>query len=495
MSDGTLPPIPVPLGWSAKAKRTREQPISFLIAEAFRNPKLVNFAAGLVDPWSLPVDECRDIAGRILGDVDRGRRALQYDTTVGLADLRRRCLQHLAELEGVPANKLGYSADDLVVTNGSQQALYVIADVLVDPGDIVIAANPSYFVYAGALQSLGADVRCVPMDEGGMDVDAVGRLLAAIDEQGLIDKVKFVYCTSYFDNPTGLTLAADRRPKLLELVRRYSRNHRILILEDAAYRELRYDGPVLPSIKSYDADNQHVAIAHTFSKPFAPGLKLGYTAMPKDLVHAVAQQKGNHDFGSSSLAMAIAAEAMADGSYAKQVERLKATYRAKRDAVVTALDAAFGPEGSSGVVGWSGGGVKAEGNGHAATPPPHYPTTPPRISYTRPNGGLYVWMTLPPGLDASRTGPLFPAAIEAGVLYVPGDYCFQPDEVGHTPTNHMRLCFGQVHPDQIPLGVERLAGVLKRAIVAAGNAPTDVKATLANPQSAIRNPQSVGGPA
>jgi 2-aminoadipate transaminase len=476
MSDGTPSPIPVPLGWSAKAKRTREQPISFLIAEAFRNPKLVNFAAGLVDPWSLPVDECRAIAGRILGDVDRGRRALQYDTTVGLADLRRRCLAHLADLEGVPAERLGYAADDLVVTNGSQQALYVIADVLVDPGDIVIAANPSYFVYAGALQSLGADVRCVPMDEGGMDVDAVGRLLASLDAQGLIDKVKFVYCTSYFDNPTGLTLAADRRPKLVELVRRYSRGHRILILEDAAYRELRYDGPAIPSIKSYDPDNQHVAIAHTFSKPFAPGLKLGYTAMPKDLVYAVAQQKGNHDFGSSSLAMAIAAEALADGAYGRQVERLRATYRAKRDAVLAALDEAFGGQGENGGV---GSGTNGDRTSAASS-------TPPRISYTRPDGGLYVWLTLPPGVDASRTGPLFPAAIEAGVLYVPGDYCFQPDDRGHVPTNHLRLCFGQVHPDQIPVGVERLAGVLTRAVAAAG--------TSATPTAAAAGPGTHAGP-
>ncbi|HEX8912013.1 MAG TPA: PLP-dependent aminotransferase family protein [Humisphaera sp.] len=442
MTDGALP-IPVPLGWSGKAKRTKEQPISFLIAEAFRNPRLINLAAGLVDPYSLPVAETRRIADAILSDTDRGRRALQYDTTAGLADLRRLCHRHLASLEGVAPESLPYSPDDMIVTTGSQQALYLIGDLLADPGDIVIAANPSYFVYTGTLQSLGAHVMAVPMDDGGMDVGAVAALLERLDREGRIDRVKFVYCTSYFDNPTGLSLAPDRRPKLLELVKRYSRRHRILILEDAAYRELRYDGPAVRSIKSYDERNEFVATSYTFSKPFSPGLKLGYTAMPKDLAHAMLQQKGNHDFGSSSLAMHIAATAMADGTYAAQVEKLRATYRAKRDRTLAALDRAFGAETRGGAAG-------------------------PRVTYTRPDGGLYVWVTLPDGLDASRTGPLFAAALEAGVLYVPGDYCFQPDERGHVPTNHLRLCFGQLHPDQIEPGIERLAAAIARV---AGPAP------------------------
>jgi 2-aminoadipate transaminase len=437
----------LPLAWSSKAQRTTEQPISFLIAEAMRNPGLINFAAGLVDPWSLPVEECGEITRAIFSDVNRGRRALQYDTTIGLADLRRLCLNHLAELEQRPVSRLGYSADDIIVTNGSQQALYIIADVLVDPGDIVIAANPSYFVYAGALRSLGANVMTVPMDQDGMDVDAVEKLLERLEHQGQLGRAKFIYCTSYFDNPTGLSLSAARRPRLLDIAKKFSRRHRILILEDAAYRELRFDGPVHPSIKSYDTDNLFVAASHTFSKPFSPGLKLGYTAMPKDLLHAVMQQKGNHDFGSSSLSMHIAAEAMTSGAYAKHVEVLKATYRAKRDHVIAALTHHFGT---------SGDGM---GSPSSDARDPSHP-----IHWTHPNGGLYVWLTLPPELDTSREGPLFPAAIEAGVLYVPGEYCFQPDEHGHVPRNHLRLCFGQVHPDQVEPGVERLARVVEQAL-------------------------------
>lgn len=437
----------LPLAWSAKALRTKEQPISFLISEVIRNPKLINFAAGLVDPYTLPVEECLRITQKIFSDTDHGRRALQYDTTNGLADLRKLCLKHLAELEGRPADQLGYSADDIIVTNGSQQSLYMIGDVLIDPGDIVIAANPSYFVYTGTLQSLGAKVLAVPMDQDGMDVDAVAALMEKLDGSGQIDRLKVVYCTSFYQNPTGLTLSAERRPRLLELVKKYSRKHRILILEDAAYRELRYDGPAQRSLKSYDPENRYVAISHTFSKPFAPGIKLGYTVMPKDLAHAVSQQKGNHDFGSPSLSMHIAAEALADGSYAKHVEVLREAYRLKRDRVLTALMRHFGPAG--------------DGTG---SPSDDAPDRQHPIHWTHPNGGLYVWLTLPPAIDTSRTGPLFAAAVEAGVLYVPGEYAFQPDEQGHIPQNHLRLCFGQVHPDQIEPGIERLAVVVKRLL-------------------------------
>jgi 2-aminoadipate transaminase len=418
---------------SAKALRTQEQPISFLIGEAVRNPHLINLAAGLVDPLTLPVTECDAIARRIFSDTTRGRCALQYDTTLGMSELRQELSKHLQEMEGIPAGAMGIDARSLVVTTGSQQALYLVGDALVDPGDIVIAANPSYFVFTGTLSSLGAKVLTVPMDDGGMDVDAVERLLARLQQDGRLSRVKLVYCTSYYQNPTGLTLSAERRPRLAEIVRRFSAaaGHRILILEDAAYRELRYDGPAHRSIKSYDPENRYTIISHTFSKPFAPGLKLGYTAMPDDLLHAVVQQKGNHDFGSANLTQHIALEALRDGSYRRHVVELQHAYRAKRDAMLAALQS-------------------------------HMPAG---VHWTTPHGGLYFWLTLPDGIDTSRGSPFFRECVERGVLYVPGDYCFQPDEqTGRLPRHCLRLSFGQVAPDQIIPGVERLADAVRRHV-------------------------------
>jgi 2-aminoadipate transaminase len=391
-----------------------------------------------VDPLTLPVEECAAITKALFADPTRGRAALQYDTTIGLGALRAAALNHIATLEGKSAAEMGLTADHLVVTTGSQQSLYLLGDVLLDPGDIVIAAQPSYFVYTGALASLGATVLTVPMDDQGMDVEAVAALLGQLENDGRLDRVKLVYCTSYFQNPTGLTLSLARRPRLLEIVKSFSRLHRIIILEDAAYRELRYDGDALPSIKSFEPENQLTVLSQTFSKPFAPGLKLGYSAMPADLLEAVLHQKGNHDFGSSSLAQHMALESLVNGSYFSHVARLRRSYRVKRDAMLAALDRLM-------------------------------PREAP-ITWTHPHGGLYVWVTLPRWIDTSRSGPMFGACLDAGVLYVPGDYCSQAEADGSTPRHQLRLSFGQVAEEQIAPGIERLAGVL-RTLLASHPAP------------------------
>jgi 2-aminoadipate transaminase len=278
----------------------------------------------------------------------------------------------------------------------------------------------------------------VPMTSDGIDVSAIEQLLGRLERENRLDRVKLIYTTSYFQNPTGLTLSAEARPRLLEIARRFSRIRaegealpgRIMILEDAAYRELRYDGPDLPSIKSLERENRHTILTHTFSKPFAPGLRAGYTTMPADLLEAVLHQKANHDFGSASLTQHIAAEALASGLYDQHVRRLCESYRRKRDAMLDALER-FIPASAG-------------------------------ASWTRPSGGLYVWLTLGNDADTSRSSPLFQACVEKGVLYVPGDYSFQPvqgpgGDRGFVPKNHLRLSFGQVAPEQIEPGIKRLA--------------------------------------
>jgi 2-aminoadipate transaminase len=268
----------------------------------------------------------------------------------------------------------------------------------------------------------------VPMDEAGMEVDRVEALLQQLEDEDRLHKVKLIYCTSYFQNPTGLTLSAERRPRLLEIARRFSKQHRILILEDAAYRELQYDGPALPSIKSYDSTNEFVVISHTFSKPFAPGLKLGYSAMPRDVRHAVLQQKGNHDFGSANITQNIALEALRDGSYLEHGHTLRDAYRKKRDVMVQSLD--------------------------------RYLPKVPGLHRTDPHGGLYVWLSLPGGVNTSRNADMFRTAVSRGILYVPGEYCFQADESGQVPTNHLRLSFGQVALEEIEQGIHILGDVV-----------------------------------
>jgi 2-aminoadipate transaminase len=452
-------PAVAPLKFSSKAARAVEQPISYLISVAMANPKLINLAAGLVDSETLPTEIAAEVASKVLSSTPSARAALQYDTTLGLAPLRAAMLEHLAKLDGVAPAEMALTADQIVITTGSQQALYLVADVLVDPGDIVIAANPCYFVFAAALTSLGARVLTVGMDQDGLNVDAVEAMLEQIDARGELNRVKLIYTTTYFQNPTGLTLSLPRRRRLMQIVERYAPRQRIIILEDAAYRELRYDGPPLPSIKSMDPHNRHTVLACTFSKPFAPGFKTGYTAMPSDLLDSVLVQKGNHDFGSSSLNQHLLLEAMRGGHYAKQVKTLCESYKAKRDVMLAALEKHMPPSGG--------------------------------FTWTRPNGGLYIWLTAPLGLDTTRSGRLFNECLKQGVLYVPGDYCFQPESGSTVPTNHMRLSFGQVAIERIEPGIERLAAAHKSIETTKGETTKGDVAILQRATSPLDREQAV----
>ncbi len=419
--------------FSSKALRTEEQPISFLMAMAVTNPDLISLAAGLVDYASLPTEETRQLLTEILSDRQSGQIALQYGTTHGLLELRQALLAHLSKLEGRSPHEMNLSVDNCIVTTGSQQGLYILSDILLNPGDLVITCAPSYFVYTGTLASFGADVRTVPIDQNGMRTDLLAEMLARLQRDGQIERLKIIYVVSYYQNPSGISLAAERRKELAELVRKYSRRHRILIIEDSAYRELRYDGPVLPSIKSFDPNNEYVALAMTFSKPFSAGMKTGYLFVPDQLVDPILQQKGNHDFGSNNLVQHLIHRSLIGGTYHAHVEKVRQAYRPKRDTMLDALSEHFKPLGSD-------------------------------VQWTRPAGGLYVWLTLPKGFDTRRGGQLFERCVSKGMLYVPGDYCFATQKDRPTPTNHMRLSFGVVDITNIREGIRRLAeAVLEQA--------------------------------
>jgi 2-aminoadipate transaminase len=228
----------------------------------------------------------------------------------------------------------------------------------------------------------------------------------------------------YFQNPSGLTLSEPRRRHLMELVRRYSKRQRILILEDAAYRELRYEGADLPSIKSFDRDNSHVILAMTFSKPLAPGLKTGYGILPSDLVDPVLRFKGNHDFGSNNLTQHLLDRLLENGAYDRHVAVLRDVYRDKCDTMLTALAEAF---------------RKATG-----------------VRWTHPAGGLYVWLSFPPDIETGPDSDFMRAALREGVLYVPGQFCYVNGDNGPVPTHEARLSFGVASTEQLREATHRL---------------------------------------
>ena len=418
--------------FSAKADRTDESPINYLMRTALDRPGLISLAAGFVDNETLPVAQMKRLADDLLADVSAGQGALQYGTTIGLPQLRQALLDHVCRLDGVTPQQLAVTAENVVIGSGSQQLLYIVSDILIDPGDIVITPWPSYFVYTAALMSLGAEVRAVDIDDDGMRTDALAGILAELKRSGELGRVKIVYICDYYQNPTGITLSGPRRRELLEIVRSYSSDHRICILEDAAYRELYCDQAPPPTIKSLEGDNAQVVLTQTFSKPFAPGLRAGYAILPDELVGPLLDQKGSHDFGSSNFNQHVLLGAMKSGLYGEHVEALRRRYRKKRDTILAALREHLGD------------------------------FCPDQTRWTKPGGGLYVYLTLPKWLDTGPDGPLLSAAMDEGMIYVPGQYCYGPDPARQAEHNHMRLTFGMVALDDIVEGVARLGRALKR---------------------------------
>ena len=426
----------IPFNLSDRAKRTADQPIGFLIATAFANPHIISLAAGLVDYETLPSAETRELMKELLTDDAVGRARLNYGTTLGQPGLRQSLLQHLATLDGQTVEEFGASPDQIAITNGSQQLLALLTDALVDPGDIVITGWPSYFVYTGVLLTAGADVRCVDMDEDGMIPEKLEKVLADLQRAGQLHRVKIVYIVDYHDNPTGTTLSEVRRPAILQIVRKYSDTHRILLLEDAAYRELTFEGEAPHSIRRFESEVpeecRQVALLQTFSKPFAPGFKVGYGLLPRALIEKIGLLKDNLDFGTANMSQHLVYRAMTSGLYDRHVKILRRRYHDKARCMLSALDQHLGD------------------------------FLPGQTHWTHPHGGLYVWLTLPDYIDTTRTGPLFEQAIHEGVLYVPGSYCYGPDPTRRIPRNTIRLSFGTATLEHIHQGIERLASAIRK---------------------------------
>lgn len=418
------------------ARRSADQAIGFLMQQAVENADCISLAAGLVDESSLPVDLVRSTAMDVLSDRANGRKILQYGTTPGPEPLRRVFRNYLAKLEQRDDELQDLPLSQLMLTTGSQQLLSLVTQALVNPGDICLVATPTYFVYLGVLQAAGATIVPVRTDDQGMCPDALEKTLQRIESEGQLNRVRLVYGVSYFENPSGISVSRERRPRLLEIVQQFSQDHRILLLEDAAYRELRYDGDPLPSIWSFDRDRETVILAQTFSKSFSPGIRVGFGVLPSQLVRAVTDLKGNEDFGSAHLNQHLLARVLKSGQYEAHVEQVRTSYREKRDAMLAAADQEF-----SGI---------------------------PGVTWIRPNGGMYVWMRLPDHIRTGFDSPLFRQATQVDkVMYVPGELCYPPDWP-ERPRCEMRLSFGLQAPDGIREGMRRLAAAVRSVIQHAG---------------------------
>lgn len=419
------------------ADRASEQAIGYLMQQGIENADCLSLAAGFVDPKTLPVDLIRTTTSELLASQSAGETALQYGTTFGANGLREVFREYLGQLEEQPGRVRKVPLNRFVLTTGSQQLLCLTTQALFNPGDICLVAAPTYFVYLGVLDGVGAEVIPVKTDQNGMCPDALENELQRIEADGQLHRVKLVYVVSYHDNPGGISVSAERRPELVEVVKRWSQKQRMFLLEDAAYRELHYDGPGNRSLWSYDDgyvsdDEEHVILTQTFSKSFAPGLRVGLGVLPEPLLKPVADLKGNEDFGSGHLSQNVVATVLSNGTYDEHVKNLQNSYRTKRDAMLSAADEFF-----------------ADISG---------------VTWLRPNGGLYVWMTLPDSINTGFDSKLFHNATqEHKVMYVPGELCY-PSRWSDRPRNQMRLSYGVLTPEQIREAMKRLAAAVRQTI-------------------------------
>ena len=418
-------------GWAAGGA------ISSLMRQALENPDCLSLAAGFVDPATLPVELVREATAEVLADRDAAA-LLQYGQNAGAGRLRAAVIERFATLEGVPSGELaatrGLTAGRVMLTNGSQQFLSLVCLVLLNPGDVCLVAGPTYFVMLGTIAGVGG--RAVRLETDGDGVTPAG-LEAAFDRFerfGELDRVKLLYLVPDFENPSGVTLSAERRDALFDVLARRDPDRRVRVLEDAAYRELRFEGEPAGSLWSRDVGSRgvgdRVIYAGTFSKSFSPGLRIGFGIAPLDLIPALIDRKGNEDFGSAHLNQHVLARVLEAGRYEPHVERVRAGYRAKRDALLAALAEEWGD---------------VDG-----------------VSWLTPRGGLYVWATLPEGLRTGFDSPLAAAAKDEKVMYVPGELCYAPEAVDGTPkpTNRMRLSYGVLDA----AGLREAAARLGRAV-------------------------------
>lgn len=418
------------------ATRASEQAISFLMQQGVENADCLSLAAGLVDPLSLPVDLVRNAAAQILTP-ETGPHALQYGTTTGSDELRGIFRDYLCQLEDNSDQAAQLPVNQIMLTTGSQQLLALVSQAVFNPGDICLVAAPTYFVYLGVLDGVGAETIPVQTDGHGMCPVALDQKLSELADAGQLHRVKMVYVVSYHDNPAGVSVSDERRPQLVDTVRKWSQEHQIFLLEDAAYRELHYDGPRQRSLWSYDDsylkdEDQTVILSQTFSKSFSPGIRVGVGVLPRQLMKPVADLKGNEDFGSTHLSQNIVANVLKSGAYAQHVESLIASYREKRDAMLAAAEEFF--------------------------------TAIPGVSWLNPHGGLYVWMSLPESVPTGFDSPLFERATSVDkVMYVPGELCY-PSSWSERPTNQMRLSYGVLAPDALRESMKRLASAVKAVL-------------------------------
>ena len=380
--------------------------IRALFAVAAR-PEIVSLAGGSPYVAALPLDAVGDMVGQLIAG--RGDSALQYCTAQGDAGLRERICDVMA-LEEIPAHP-----DEIVVTVGSQQALDLLARIFIDPGDVILAEAPSYVGALGAFAAYQARVVHVAMDDDGLIPEALEEAIRRTATAG--QRAKFLYTVPNFHNPAGVTLAAGRRHRILDICHREG----LLIVEDNPYGLLGFDGEPMRALRT--DDDEGVVYLGTFSKTFAAGVRVGWAVAPAAIRDKLILAAESAVLCHSSLSQLTVREYLTTQPWQEQIKTFRELYRERRDATLSALSAML----------------------------------PPGCGWTRPAGGFYVWLRLPDGVNAKA---MLPRAISSRVAYVPGTGFYADGSGG----GFARLCYSFPDPGRIAEGVRRLASVIQTEV-------------------------------
>jgi 2-aminoadipate transaminase len=394
---------------SRYAERTRgmaASEIRALFAVASR-PEVVSLAGGMPNLAALPLDAVSEVVARVVAE--RGTVALQYGSGQGDPVLREQICEVMA-LQGIRAHP-----DDVVVTTGSQQALDLVTRIFVDPGDVVLAEAPSYVGALGTFRSYQADVVHVAMDADGIVPDELRHALAACAAAGR--RVKFLYLIPNYHNPAGVSLSLPRRREVLDICRQAG----VLVLEDDPYGLLGFDEEPRRALRADDAEG--VIYLGSFSKTFSPGLRVGWAVAPHAVREKLVLASEATQLCPSSFAQATVSAYLATCPWQQQIKIFRELYRERRDAMLGALTSLM----------------------------------PAGTTWTRPDGGFYVWATMPQGVD---TKAMLPRAVTARVAYVPGT-AFYADGLGAWS---MRLSYCYPDPERIREGIRRLAAVVEQEL-------------------------------
>ncbi len=393
--------------FSRKARQVGSAP---LLQGMDKAGERISFVFGFPDAASLPASEVAASTARTLSE--RGRTALQYGDNTGYSGLVDVLLAKLERDQGIRAGR-----ENVIITAGGSQGVDLLLDAFVDWGDTIASEMPMWLGAVKAFHNAGANVISIPVDDEGIDVVALERELSTHRDAGIIPK--FVYAISNFQNPTGVTMSLHRRHALLEVVRKFG----TILIEDDAYFDLRYEGEKLPSIYSLD-DSESVIYLGTLSKTMGPGMRLGWLVGPPEIIRRLAAIKV--DGGTNVFGAHVAADWL-PRNLLPHVDRLRAIYHRRRDIMLEALEKHM----------------------------------PPGTTWTVPQGGFFIWVTLPEGID---TTAMHSQVQELGVEYLPGPASYA-DGAG---ANQLRLSFSFVEDDRIEQGIRTIADVAKSELREAG---------------------------